>query len=72
MRTTLLKSYNGGLWKNNYRSGPTSQLLLKENLFRYHAFTLFKKSTRTCPDLEGKIGTLVTKKTLAVPATKFL
>ena len=53
--------------KNNYRSGPTGQLLLKENLSRYHAFTLFKKSTGTCPDPEGKIGTLVTKKTLSVP-----
>ena len=23
----LLKSYNGGLWKNNYRSGPASETL---------------------------------------------
>ena len=24
---SLLKSYNGGLWKNIYRSGPTSQII---------------------------------------------
>ena len=27
---SLLKSYNGGLWKNNYRSGPIIPILLKK------------------------------------------
>ena len=25
---SLLKSYNGGLWKNNYRSGPSKVIMI--------------------------------------------
>ena len=32
---SLLKSYNGGLWKNIYRSGPFSDLLSLRYQFGY-------------------------------------
>ena len=27
---SLLKSYNGGLWKNNHRSGPNNRVCVQE------------------------------------------
>ena len=34
---SLLKSYNGGLWKNNYRSGPTTRVWVRCTINRSHS-----------------------------------
>ena len=52
---SLLKSYNGGLWKNNYRSGPFTKYLLwyflmspnTNGLFHPSGFNILMKQPKT-------------------------